>query len=351
MKFLNGVAPDSNVLDRSDLFDPSNSEDCLNERLVDLLTDLGTNNQMDQKLQNFTQAKFKSDEKLKQTRLTEYFNRGSSNKLFTPTVTNEAKIEDLRIREKEVKKQGENKKIFQDILLTNMHLSVIWGEKKHLEREVDYKSRSKSINDMGGPTDTPPLQDTNAKPVLVGADVSALYPNLDKIVTAAAMYEAVLLSDVKFSGFDFERLAVFLYLTMGEAQLIKCGLEVCIPKRRFLNASARSLSAKGNRDMAEWIVHSHKFTDSHKKEMIARMIQLETLVLMSSSCYSFGGKLFLQKKGAGIGERNSACIAKCVMSIWDKLWVRSQQSWGVISPLFIRYIDDIRLYVFPLTRG
>ena len=64
MKFLNGVAPDSNVLDRSDLFDPSNSEDCLNERLVDLLTDLGTNNQMDQKLQNFTHAKFKSDEKL-----------------------------------------------------------------------------------------------------------------------------------------------------------------------------------------------------------------------------------------------------------------------------------------------
>ena len=170
---------------------------------------------------------------------------------------------------------------------------------------------------------TPPLQDFNAKPVLLGADVAALYPNLDKIVTGEIMYQAVILSDVKFEGFDFERLAVFLFLTMGETQLIKCGLEDCIPRRRFSDTTARSLSAKSNRDLSEWIVNSFKFTPEIKKEMIARMIQLETIVLMSSSCYSFGGKLYLQKKGAGIGERGSACVAKCVMSVWDKLWAKS----------------------------
>ena len=149
------------------------------------------------------------------------------------------------------------------------------------------------------------MQDFNTKPVLLGADVAALYPNLDKIVTGEIMYQAVIHSDVRFEGFDYERLAVFLFLNIGETLLIKCGLEDCIPRRRFSDTSARSLSAKSNRDLYEWTVNSFKFTQELKKEMIARMIQLETIVLISSSCYSFGGKLYLQKKGAGIGERRS----------------------------------------------
>ena len=115
---------------------------------------------------------------------------------------------------------------------------------------------------------TPPLQDFNTKPVLLGADVAALYPNLDKIVTGEIMYQAVIHSDVRFEGFDYERLAVFLFLNIGETLLIKCGLEDCIPRRRFSD-TARSLSAKSNRDLYEWTVNSFKFTQELKKEMIA----------------------------------------------------------------------------------
>ena len=72
---------------------------------------------------------------------------------------------------------------------------------------------------------------------------------------------------------------------------------------------------------------------------------------MSTSCYSFGGNIYRQKKGAGIGERCSACVARTIMSIWDKLWANTQKIEGLMVALFIRYIDDIRFFLHPINNG
>ena len=81
------------------------------------------------------------------------------------------------------------------------------------------------------------------------------------------------------------------------------------------------------------------------------MIQVASLVLMQTSCYSFGGKIFLQQSGSGIGLRASACIAKVVMAVWDSLWASIQSGCGFKVNLFMRYIDDLRLYLKPIARG
>ena len=204
---------------------------------------------------------------------------------------------------------------------------------------------------MGIGKDIPPLQDFNSDPILVGSDVSALYPNLEKVVTGALMYEAVKSSKIKFDGVDFNRLAVYLFLTIGVTGMYKCGLEHCIPVRRGGHSNANSLAPKYNREMDGWICKDYNYDENIRMEMLARMVQLETMTLMSSSCYSFGGDLYLQLDGAGIGERGSACIAIIIMSMWDKLWAQSQMHNGLISPLFIRYVDDIRQYLFPINEG
>ena len=72
---------------------------------------------------------------------------------------------------------------------------------------------------------------------------------------------------------------------------------------------------------------------------------------MSSLCYSFAGDIYLQKNGAGIGERGSACVARTIMSLWDKLWACCQLKSGLFCPLFIRYVDDIRIYLHPISEG
>ena len=51
----------------------------------------------------------------------------------------------------------------------------------------------------------------------------------------------------------------------------------------------------------------------YKIEMVAAMVKISTLVLMKSTCYSFGGSIYLQCDGAGIGMRASAALARIVM--------------------------------------
>ena len=85
--------------------------------------------------------------------------------------------------------------------------------------------------------------------------------------------------------------------------------------------------------------------------MLAAMIQVVTLVLMKSSCYTFGGYIYLQQTGSGIGLRASACAAKVVMAVWDICWARIQKACGLKVNIFMRYIDDIRIYLKAIARG
>ena len=81
------------------------------------------------------------------------------------------------------------------------------------------------------------------------------------------------------------------------------------------------------------------------------MTQFATLLLMQTSCYSFAGKIFLQLKGSGIGLRASACVAKLVMAVWDRYWAVVQLKCGLKVHLFMRYIDDLQVYLRPIARG
>ena len=39
------------------------------------------------------------------------------------------------------------------------------------------------------------------------------------------------------------------------------------------------------------------------------------------------------------------------MAVWDNLWSVTQDNWGLLCELFIRYIDDIRVFIKPINRG
>ena len=81
------------------------------------------------------------------------------------------------------------------------------------------------------------------------------------------------------------------------------------------------------------------------------MIQVAVLAMTSTTCYSFAGNLYKQRKGLGIGLRGSACLAGICMCKWDQLWGYLQQSLGVKMILFFHYIDDLRLLLFPIKPG
>ena len=62
-------------------------------------------------------------------------------------------------------------------------------------------------------------------------------------------------------------------------------------------------------------------------------------------------KIYRQSNGAGIGLRGSVCLAKLVMGVIDKMWESNQYSWGMVAQLYIRYIDDLRIYMWPINPG
>ena len=176
---------------------------------------------------------------------------------------------------------------------------------------------------------------------------------MDQCATGEMAARIVRETKIKPVGIDYKRLAIYLFLTIGQIEMIKLGLSDVIPTRMDTDKQneSRSLLGRNNRDLNNWFVDSYMITEDIKREMIAQMLQVATLVMMSSTCYSFGGEIFLQKVGAGIGLRGSAALAKATMGIWDTMWAALMHSWKFLVKLYIRYIDDVRVFAHPIKKG
>ena len=194
------------------------------------------------------------------------------------------------------------------------------------------------------------MQDFNKTPIMVGGDVVALYPNMDVTSTAELSARAVRESGIRLKGVDYKRLAVYLYLVLGPLMMVSLGLGECVPKR-LLKSTACSLASTSNRDMSNWSLEWENLSEVVKREMCAQMVKIGNLVTMESTCYSFGGELYRQRSGAGIGLRSSACLAKITMGFCDRDWAEVMESWSFKCMLFVRYIDDLRIYCYPIKKG
>ena len=76
-----------------------------------------------------------------------------------------------------------------------------------------------------------------------------------------------------------------------------------------------------------------------------------TLLMMATNVYSFAGDIYLQSTGAGIGLRAAACLARICMCIWDSKWATMQKDLGLSAMIFMRYVDDLRIHLFPINKG
>ena len=184
------------------------------------------------------------------------------------------------------------------------------------------------------------LQDTDRKPLFLGADVKALYPSMDQAATAELAFQAVRDSKISFKGINFKRLAVYLLLTVGSVGMKQMGIPEAIPVRTEGDSST-SLKTNINKKLDNWMINLDELTETCKRTMVAAMIKVATIIMMMTTCYTFGGLLFLQMAGAGIGLRGSASLAKVAMGLWDQRWATVMFSWGIRCKIYLRNIDDL----------
>ena len=276
-----------------------------------------------------------------------YFNKDSVRKKTSCTGEKDER-EWWRKKDLEFRKNSEKRKTFNSSIKDLVNATFYW-KKWDEDRMNKMMNQDKATSDCQA---IPPLQDFTKRPVFVGADVCALYPSLDMVGTAELVAEAVRRSTVCFKSIDYEILSIYLLLTVGEQGMRETGLGRFIPTRKKeIKSTAMSLNATINRKFDNWQTKCEDMDAKDKIEMLALLVKISSLVMMKTTCYLFGGVIYKQASGVGIGLRASACIAKLIMGLMDKRWAEIQSSWGLICQILIRYIDDIRLYMFPIRDG
>ena len=271
--------------------------------------------------------------------------------ILTRNLRKKRNLDDLMNDFKRRKKFAtEGRREFNGTLKNMFKAGSVWADIDELN--IEQIKKKEQVGDVNNePHVVTEMQDTDKTPLFLGADVKALYPSMDQASTAELAFQAVKESNIGFKGFNFKRLAVYLFLTLGSDEMKHLGISEAIPRRIRTNTKAESLKADVNKKLDNWEVNLDGLSDGCKKIMIAAMMKVATIVMMMTTCYTFGGLIFLQTSGAGIGLRGSASLAKVTMGLWDQRWAKVMVSWGIRCKIFLRYIDDLRLYMYPLKKG
>ena len=92
-------------------------------------------------------------------------------------------------------------------------------------------------------------------------------------------------------------------------------------------------------------------TELEERMQVAMAVQIGVIAVMNTHQYSFNGKTFLQKAGGPIGLRATCAIARVVMNTWDTRWLEKMESNGIKIKTGVRYMDDIRIFLYALRAG
>ena len=103
-----------------------------------------------------------------------------------------------------------------DVLRENVDSIDSLNHSKNPSEIFEQFPESKNINLTGNP-------------IISGFDVKSLYPSLRDIDTACLAREAILHSDIKFEGIDFQRALAYLRIVAGIEAMKMAGLSNLIP--------------------------------------------------------------------------------------------------------------------------
>ena len=194
-------------------------------------------------------------------------------------------------------------------------------------------------------------KDKDQSYTIVGNDVEALFPSLLDIESARIARQAVLMSDIKFDNIDYDLALKYLIVAGGKCHVEEIGLKKIAPK--WLGSRQDLLTVGGDSidEKKKWSPIKRDLTAGEKKQVLARVVETAVLVCMCTHVYSFNGHLYIQCKGGPIGMRFTASLASVVMKFWDLKWLDLLKRECVVFDLYLRYVDDCRLFLPVFNKG
>ena len=200
------------------------------------------------------------------------------------------------------------------------------------------------------------VQDYQTRMVLMGFDVESLYPNLDIDIVGDRVKEAVMKSDIKWEGINYLEAVRYIALNWTESRCRSSNLRKVLPWRRKNNGTrpgVRGVGPKGPMvgDTEQWVFPKVILTPEIKLEIIGTALSIAISALFHHHYYSFGGRMFKQRRGGPIGLRGTCAIARLIMQIFDVKWEDRLGELGLKIWLYSRYMDDGRAAMPPIKPG
>ena len=200
------------------------------------------------------------------------------------------------------------------------------------------------------------LQDQTSPMTLVGTDVANLYPSLDISQVVDQVEQAILDSSITWQSVDYLEAARYIALNWTEDKCRQSGLWRVLPKRRGTRGTRPGLKGAGPQggergDQEQWVFPRVRLRPKEKKLLVATVVKLATEAMFKHHYYGFAGKKFQQREGGPIGLRGTCSIARLVMQMFDKQWEALVGNAGLKLSLYMRYMDDGRIFLHQIQRG
>ena len=186
---------------------------------------------------------------------------------------------------------------------------------------------------------------------VTGTDVEALFPSLCALESDRIASEAVMTSSAKFENIDYDAAIRYLLIVGGASHLKENGLGRYTPKWLGGRPDLLTIGGEGFDEEKKWGNTGRCLSDSVKRKIIAKVIELAVILCMGTHLYTFGDKLYLKRAGGPIGMRFTASLANLVMKMWDQRWTQLLTREGIVWKLYVRYVDNCRLILPSINRG
>ena len=183
--------------------------------------------------------------------------------------------------------------------------------------------------------------------VIIGADVVNHYPSLDKTLSARTAKQAMLETDVQFSGVNYREAARYCALEMSETEIRMSKLRRIIPTRRYSKGTRPSIIGPlplgpSTDDDCQWVFPKRNITNEDKKLLLATVMEIAVRTVFETHVYQFAGKMYHQQQGGPIGLRATGAISRIVMADWDGRLLQQLLTAGLAVEEAARYVPQVQ---------
>ena len=220
--------------------------------------------------------------------------------------------------------------------------------------DEEYRERLKQDCELCGEG----LEEKDLDVCLLGNDVVALFPSIKSKSTGKIVRKRVILSSLKFEGFDWRQGARYVVMNKHLTSDLH-ELWGILPYRRKTQGVEPGMSNKfvgsvkeTERDLLErWVFPNPSPTEYQIRQIMGRVCEIAVRTIFENFSYKFGGETFQQSEGGPIGARMTMACARLVMQDWGESYRQILMEAKLLVDFLRGYVDDGRQVSTILAQG